>query len=1120
MLKRPAFWILFVLLSIGAAVVGVRYFPRAFSIVALNITMDRGHALERARAIVAQEHLGPAGYRQAASFALDEETQTFVELEGGGKEAFTRMLRDGLYAAYTWRVRQFREGETNETTIRFTPDGTPYGFVERLPEDAPGAALDAAAARRIAEATARTRWQVDLAPFALVEQAQERRPGNRVDHTFTYERGTPTLNEGRYRLRLVVSGDRLTAIEHFVKIPEAFSRRYENMRSANEAIGIGSVVGMALLYVFGGIGAGLFFMLRRRYVLWRQPLAWGVLVALLQALAAINEWPLVWMSYDTAVPRATFFAQQAAVIGVTFVGFSLFFGLSFMAAETLTRAAFGRHPQLWRVWSAGPGSSTAVLARTATGFLLVPAFFAYDVMLYLFATRVLGWWSPAEALLHPDVLATYAPWLSAIANSLQAGFWEECLFRAVPLAGAALIGDRFGRRRLFLVIAFIVQAAIFGAGHAPYPNQPAFARPVELILPSIGFGLIYVYLGLLPGIILHFAFDVVWFALPIFLADAPGIRFQQVMVAALTLVPLWIVLARRVQAGRWTELSPADRNAAWTAPPPVHRATVPVVHEQHVIGPRARTIWFGLGALGLAACAVLAVKSAGQERFGVTRAEAAARARSAIEQRGGSLGPAWRVMPVPDDGSGGAHEFVSDTAGEPRRRELLGRYLPEPRWRVRIARFQGDVADRAEEWQVFVSRSGEVGQVSHTLPESRPGASLDEAAARVLARSALRERAHVDPAQAREVSARPSKLAARTDWSFTFADTAIALPQGEPRIDVDIAGDEVASVGRYVHVPEEWSRRERAAGIRATVVRILTGTVFGGLLLTTAVLGVIAWSRHRYSPILFLSGAALMLLASVANAGNRWPAMMAALSTAAPLPLQLAALAGVGLIGLGLVAALVGLVLGGMPSRIASSGMLPPRDAVLLGVSAGCVAAAAMAAAAWLRTPEWAQTPDLAPLGTFVPPLDVATSPVSGFLTRLAVLLALFTGVDAITAGWTRRRVFGIALLAVAGALSGTAPIGSAVTGWLAAGALMAVALAAGYVLLLRADLSMLPLVLGTTAVIAAVGRGAQRTFPGAFVASIAAALVIAAVAWLWFRGLRRAADRARAATPAAAAGR
>ena len=68
-------------------------------------------------------------------------------------------------------------------SIRFTPDGQPYGFVETLKEDAPGAALDGAEARRRAEAEATARWNVDLAPFGLVEQGQERRPGGRIDHT-------------------------------------------------------------------------------------------------------------------------------------------------------------------------------------------------------------------------------------------------------------------------------------------------------------------------------------------------------------------------------------------------------------------------------------------------------------------------------------------------------------------------------------------------------------------------------------------------------------------------------------------------------------------------------------------------------------------------------------------------------------------------------------------------------------------------------------------------------------------------------------------------------------------------------------------------------------------------
>ena len=283
MLQSRLFWFLFFLVSLGCAVVAFVYFPVAFPLVTLDLQMDREMALAASRTLSERYEWGPSEYRQAASFNLDSRVQNFVELEAGGTDAFRKMLAEGLYSPYTWRVRHFKEGETLETRFRFTPSGEQYGFAQRLPEDAPGASIAQQEARPIAEEAATRDWNIDLSSYELVEASQEVRPGGRTDHTFVYRRGEVKIAEGEYRLRLVVGGDRLTELTHFVKVPEAFSRRYEEMRSANNAIAAVSSVAMVILYIVGGCIAGTFYLLRNRWVSARQPVLWGFFISFLRA---------------------------------------------------------------------------------------------------------------------------------------------------------------------------------------------------------------------------------------------------------------------------------------------------------------------------------------------------------------------------------------------------------------------------------------------------------------------------------------------------------------------------------------------------------------------------------------------------------------------------------------------------------------------------------------------------------------------------------------------------------------------------------------------------------------------------------------------------------------------
>jgi hypothetical protein len=1121
MFRKPAFWIALAAFAIASAVLAVRLFPLAFPIVQIDLTMDREGALEAARVLAARDGVGPRTYREAASFVSDAQAQTFVELEGGGKEAFARMLRERLYEAHTWRVRHFVEGQKYEALIRFRPDGRPYGFIEQIEETAPGAALDADAARTIAEQNAARTWLVDLQPFSLVEQSREQRSSGRIDYTFTYERAAPTLNEGRYRLRLEVTGDRLTEVTHFIKIPEAFSRRYEEMRSANEAIGAGGSMAMVVLYVIGGIGVGLFWLLRHRWVIARSAVKWGIAVAALQLAANVNEFPLSWMSYDTAIPRASFISQQVTTFITAFAGYATLFAFSFMAAESLSRRAFGHHPQLWRIWSRDAAASTAVLGRTAGGYLLVSVFFAYDVVLYFYATRWWNWWTPSEALIHPDILATYLPWLSAIANSLQAGFWEEALFRAVPIAGAALIGDRFGRRRLFIVIAFIVQTVVFGSGHAPYPTQPSYARPVELILPSIGFGLIFLRFGLLPGIVLHYAFDVVWMAMPLFVSTASGVWIDRTMVILLTLVPLGIVLGARLRAGRWVALPDEQRNAAWVPPPA--RAPQITEPEPTVLLPvtkRRLIVWSAAGGAALVGWLVAQPFRAQVETPAVSRSDAARIAREALAVRGVTLGAEWRVMPLIEDGLVEAHRFVWDAGGRERFDELLGRYLSTPRWNVRIATFAGDVANRAEEWAVLVNSRGEAERVAHQLPESKPGASLDEGAARTVATAAVERVLHLPATALREVSAQPAKLSARTDWLFTFQDVAVAPivwrpgsgsasadadARGEARIEVVIAGDEVARVRPFVRVPESWQRQRRARQTFAQIVGLIATLLAGSALVSLGMAGIISWSRRRdftrrVMVIMFTAFAVTSLISSV----NTIPSLIARLSTSQPFGLQLAMIFGIGLVGLLLTGAMIALAAGTLPYDMRDRRTLTTTQRWILGVSLGALAAGATAL---LRAgePAW---PDVDALGTYVPMVARLVDGIPALLLRSITLLALLTAIEDFSDGWTKRRpLYGLLLIA-AGALLGAPADDLSFAEWLPIGVSVGVALLLAFVFVLRDDLSLVPIAIATTIALAQLRNALLAGTPAAPFGSFIGALLTLWAGW-WMVGLLRGARSA-----------
>lgn len=1131
LLKKPAVWIVLLTASALCLFTVLHYFGDAFSVLDLDVKMSRDQAIDDARRLAAQQQLTTAALTEAAaSFGSDSNAQTFIELEGGGKPALKPLIAAGAdaFTLYKWRVRLYSPSVDREVQVAFTPDGRPSGFFSKLPEAEPGAALTADAARAIAMARATRDWQVDFSRYRPLTASATTRPGQRVDHEFVYERrlaDAPPIGDGRLRLRMVVSGDRLTQLQRFIYVPDAFERRYGTLRSVNDNIAAAASIAAGLLYGLGGCLIGLIWLMRRHAVRWAPASKWAGVVAALIAGAALASISDSWFGYDTATSASTHLVTRigGAIAGgvVTW----LLLTVVFATAEGLGREAFGSHPQLWRTWRTPSANSRAIWGRTLAGYAWIGFDLAFIATFYFLVQRYLGWWSPSDALIDPNILGTPRPWLSPVSKALQAGMMEEALFRAVPLAGAALLGRHFGREKTFIVVALVLQAVVFGCAHANYPGQPAYSRPIELFLPSLVWGLVYLRYGLVPGMLFHFGFDLVLMSIPLFVTDAPGIVFDRAMVIGILALPLIVLTVQRIRAGRLIDLPDSERNAAArhaSAATTGEAAVLDVVDEvkarlgdpnpsaSPIVPYRLRTrrenaLLFVLGAIGIVGIGLRLAQPYDAPGLTISRDEALAIAERRLAERGVTLDARWhRTAKAFGIGDGTGGYFVWHEGGGDLFRKLVGNVLSPPHWEVRFARFDGDVADR-DTWRVAVvdARPAPDGTrlIDHDVPEARPGKRLTEAEARPLAEAAIASWLKVSAAAMRPVSAQATEQPARVDWLFRYADPSVVLPAGgEARVAVAIDGDEVAGVGRSIFVPDAWSREQRRRNEHLIIPKALLGLLVTAFGIVTIVSLVRRLARGEASKRAAWVTAALVVVALLTGSLLDFNATEFGFTVAEPFNNQLLRLA-LQWVGVAAGGALVGALVAAVGVRIASRTEDPaPPSATRWhrwgpAVAMALLIAGAGGYGALFGPPGSARIPPVGAADSFSPPLGAFVGDLDFTGTAAAVLL-----VAAVLA--TRRRRVEIAIAAgfvVAAMLGRASSPDTGVAAIVAAGVAGLVAWWL-YRTQLRDRPGVLAPMLLCLALLGVLPTLVRPMFPGALIAAVAGMVgtLVGYVIWRW----------------------
>ena len=487
------------------------------------------------------------------------------------------------------------------------------------------------------------------------------------------------------------------------------------------------------------------------------------------------------------------------------------------------------------------------------------------------------------------------------------------------------------------------------------------------------------------------------------------------------------------------------------------------------------------------------------------RGDAEKLARKTVAERGIELSDPWRLLSTVQTPLGQDDRFIWQNEGEEQYQKLLGEFISPPRWKLRFVRFEGDVVERTEEYQVFTAKEGEFLRFRHKLPEARSGANLTEDSARTIVHSVLAEKYQLDASKLKEVSAEPSKLPERKDWLFTFADTLnYPLKEGEARIAVKIAGDEVVDTYRYIHVPEEWKRQERNRNNQTQIVKTFRGMVIFLLFVAGVIGAIIGWSHKKFSVSAFLIFFALLFIMGVVNIFNRWPATMAQFSTAEPLMNQILMAIALPLVGILFISAGPALVIGFITSWKTKQSQSQSSTSILTGFALGLLIAGISAVISMLFEPSleplWA---NYDALSHYIPTLSAGFSSIPGYILGTTLFLLILTAIDRFSKGWTQRKaIFAIVLVLLV--LIATGNSIDSLSFWLISGLISGIIYLLAYLFVFRFHLALIPLALGAGTILDAMKQGIMNSYPTAIPGAVLAIILIGIISVYWYRQLSK----------------
>src|SRR5438105_7933864 len=672
--------LLWVVVGILGALFAYKYFFRAFPEASVNFQVSREEALARAQKFVSGLREDVSGYQSTIVFAVDDNAKVYLERELGLQQA-NRLMSSELNIWF-WDVRFFKPQLEEEFRVRVSPAGQIAGYDHKIEESRAAASLDRATAQSAAQNYLNAKLGLNLGGWDfLPEEANSSKRPNRLDWAFTREKQGFRAKVAPYRLKVTFKGDKIGGSEESLKVPEAWERSYQQLRSSNILYNQIAIIPY-ILFLGSALWVGI-TLTKQGQTSWGGAIKLGAVVAALFFLMELNQWQFERASYDTHESYSSFVVLRLGIALASALGTALMVTLVLPGGEPLYRSYRPDRMQLSKAFTRRGLRSKEFFSSAVVGLTLAAAHIGFIVAFYMVGSRY-GVWAPQD-LNYSDTVNTTFPWIAGVAIGLMASTSEEFLFRlfAIPFV------ERMTKSR---ILAVLLPAFSWSFLHSAYPQEPGYIRGIEVGIIGVVAGLVMLRWGILATLIWHYTVDASLVGLLLIRSNSLYFKVSGVVVGLAAAAPLLFAAIAYLSRGGF-EADEDLLNRALPAP------EVSLANEQEDKTSEVKSSSYSALAPGLIALLAVCLLAGGllawrlkPESIGdylkltVNAREARARADEVLRKRGLDPNAFTRATVFVDNADGVVNEFLRQSVGIAGVNAIYAERVPAALWRVRYFR--------------------------------------------------------------------------------------------------------------------------------------------------------------------------------------------------------------------------------------------------------------------------------------------------------------------------------------------------------------------------------------------------------------------------------------------------